>query len=360
MRHGPANAAMGKVAFARPRRHNVMEVLAMRLLKGFLFLLLTGGLCQQAQAWGCEGHRIVAFIAMAHLTPDVARQIDELLRQNPIDPALKRFCGPSADPMADASTWADDIRDGQPLTFPYHFIDIPLGVTPGSYNLEKACPAVTGCLLTALAMYTQQLKQDHDPAHRADALRFLIHFVGDAHQPLHDSDDGDRGGNCVPVTYLAREPRRKDAKGIFTGDYSPNLHSVWDTSILRSMLESKAMKPRDFARYLDSHHGRRAAQWSKTSPAGWVWEGHGLAEKVAYGNLPVKPPLEDVQKMPDCLANNNVSARRLELHEEIKATYQAQAEVVVEDQLEKAGVRLAALLNNSLATPSPKKKWWQR
>ena len=334
----------------------------MRLLKYLILLLLTGGLCQQVQAWGCEGHRIVALIALAHLTPDVARQVDDLLRQNPVDPAVKRFCGPSAEPMADASTWADDIRDAQPLTFPYHFIDIPLGARQGLFNVEKVCPAASGCLLTALVLYTRAVKEEHDPARRADALRFLIHFVGDAHQPLHDADDGDRGGNCIPVTYLSREPRRKNYKDTFTGDYSPNLHSVWDTSIIRSMLESKAMMPKDFAGYLDSRNGRRSAKWIKATPIEWVWEGHALAEKVAYGDLPVKPPLEDVQKMPDCLANNNVSARRLELHEEIKAPYEAKAEVVVQEQLEKAGVRLAALLNNSLGTPVKKKKkrWWQQ
>ena len=334
----------------------------MRLMKSWLclsILLVTGGLCQQAQAWGCEGHRIVALIAMAHLTPDVARQIDDLLQQNPVDPALKRFCGPSEEPMVDASTWADDIRDGQPLTYPYHFIDIPLDAKKESFNIEKVCPAASGCLLTALAMYTKALKEDHDPARRADALRFLIHFVGDAHQPLHDSDDGDRGGNCVPVTYLTREPRRKDSKGVFTGDYAPNLHSVWDTLIIRSMLESKAMKLKDFAGYVDSQNARRSAKWTKAAPTEWVWEGHALAEKVAYGDLPAMPPMEDVQKMPDCQANNNVSARRLELHEEIKAPYEAKAEVVIQEQLEKAGVRLAALLNNSLGKPERKKKWWQ-
>ncbi len=311
-------------------------------------ILLVAGLQSRAAAWGCEGHRIVALIAMAHLTPDVARQVDDLLRQNVIDPELKRFCGPSAEPMVDASTWADDIRDAQPVTFPYHFIDLPLRAKKGSYPVARACPK--GCLLSAIDMFTRTLQQDQDAAHRAEALRFLIHLVGDAHQPLHDSDDGDRGGNCVPITYLGREPRRSNFKGVFTGNYSPNLHSAWDTLIIRSMLENKPRTLKEFAEYLDFSNAKRAKKWAKGAPVQWVWEGQGLAKKVAYGTLPVRPPVEDVQDMADCEGNNHVSARRLELHEEIKTPYEAKAEVVIEEQLEKAGLRLAALLNHTLGT----------
>ncbi len=82
-----------------------------------------------AHAWGCKGHETVALIAEKHLSPEAKEFVLALLKENPIDPQFKRYCGSAVnDPMGDASTWADDIRNER-HNGPWHYIDIPRGVT---------------------------------------------------------------------------------------------------------------------------------------------------------------------------------------------------------------------------------------
>jgi len=90
-------------------------------------------LAPRADAWGCRGHQAVAALAEKHLTPQAKQALLALLTANPIDPQLKRYCGQMGlDPFVDSSTWADDERGRDPSTAPWHFIDIPIGVTHGS------------------------------------------------------------------------------------------------------------------------------------------------------------------------------------------------------------------------------------
>ena len=137
-----------------------------------------------ASAWGCRGHQTVAFLAEKHLTPEAKQMFQALLTDNPIDPQLKRFCGNTqTDVFADAATWADDERTKAPNTAPWHFIDIPLGAKRN--QVHESCGS-TGCVTQAIV---DQLAILNDKtaaaADRASALRFIIHFVGDLHQPLH-------------------------------------------------------------------------------------------------------------------------------------------------------------------------------
>src|ERR1700722_18881190 len=84
--------------------------------------------CGNAFGWGCEGHRMVALIASQHLTPEARAAVYQLLKDNPIDPALRRYCRPVAtDPMEDAATWADDARSRE-KNEKWHYIDIPRDV----------------------------------------------------------------------------------------------------------------------------------------------------------------------------------------------------------------------------------------
>jgi S1/P1 Nuclease len=93
-----------------------------------LFLFFLG--CQSARAWRCKGHQTVARIAEKRLTPQARQFVEKLLVDNPADPQLKRYCGNATrDLMADASTWADDVR-GTEKNGPWHYIDIPRGAPP--------------------------------------------------------------------------------------------------------------------------------------------------------------------------------------------------------------------------------------
>jgi hypothetical protein len=125
--------------------------------------------------------------------------------------------------FADLSSWADDERDVRPDTADWHFIDIPLGASRSDES--SACPS-TGCVTTAIQQQLDILRNSTGTAQdQSSALMFVIHFVGDVHQPLHDTTNNDRGGNCVPVKYFNTGPTLMDAS---KGSYKPNLHGVWD------------------------------------------------------------------------------------------------------------------------------------
>jgi hypothetical protein len=120
-------------------------------------------------------------IAEKHMNAHALEMANKLLQSEPIDPALSRFCpNQGLDWMADASTWPDDIRNVRPEASAWHYIDIPRDAPRSA--LAESCPAPTGCVTSALAHQTELLRSDAtDPRERADALRFIIHFVGDLH-----------------------------------------------------------------------------------------------------------------------------------------------------------------------------------
>src|SRR4051794_7620024 len=96
-----------------------------RALLAALVLWLSAG-CAEALAWGCVGHQTVAIIAERNLKPAVRQAVDTVLTASPIAPGLKRGCLPiSPDVIEDAATWADDERAEQPLTAPWHFVNMP-------------------------------------------------------------------------------------------------------------------------------------------------------------------------------------------------------------------------------------------
>src|SRR5580658_603252 len=110
----------------------------MRIAIAALFLPL---FANSAFGWGCEGHQIIALIARAHLTPTASNVVDQLLRENPIDPALNRFCRDRPnDLMADSATWADDARNIE-KTAEWHYIDIPLAVHADPDAMQWCKPA---------------------------------------------------------------------------------------------------------------------------------------------------------------------------------------------------------------------------
>ena len=306
----------------------------------FLFIIAAS---VQAHAWGCEGHQIVALIAMKHLQPQVASQVNTILAASPPSSTLRHFCRTSGlPPIADVASWADDVRADLPDTGPYHFVDIPLNAIRDNYDVTQVCQQ--SCVIDAIDKYAQQLKTSTDPKTRADALRFVIHFVGDIHQPLHDETNGDRGGNCVPVAYEDEFPRKTSPDH---EDYFPNLHAVWDTDILGGMLAEHDMTLEQFADFLDRRYQPRLRMWTSGRPLDWAWEGHDAAI-WAYRALPANVPRDANVQVNSCADNNRIGNRMADLHIVLGERYDNVSRPIVEEQLTKAGIRLAALLNASL------------
>jgi len=295
-----------------------------------------------AQAWGCKGHQTVALIAEKHLTPEARQWVLKLLSENPIDPKLSRYCGgASRDLMADASTWADDVR-GERKNGPWHYIDIPRGSKRGP--LEPFC-GQEGCVTRAISEQLAILKDPKaDAVKRAEALRYIIHFVGDLHQPLHTVTNADEGGNCVPVKYFRRGPHEHNHS------FSPNLHSIWDTAILER--DAEGADPAEYAETLDAQFAADIEGWQKAGihVDEWVWEGYDFAENVVYGDLTPKVAIEPNVVLHSCSDDNNIGERLL--HQNITAgeAYQEKAASVTEKRIAEGGVRLAMILNEAAKT----------
>jgi hypothetical protein len=284
----------------------------------------------------------VALIAEKHLTPEARQWVLKLLSENPIDPKLSRYCGgASRDLMADASTWADDVR-GERKNGPWHYIDIPRGSKRGP--LEPFC-GQEGCVTRAISEQLAILKDPKaDAVKRAEALRYIIHFVGDLHQPLHTVTNADEGGNCVPVKYFRRGPHEHNHS------FSPNLHSIWDTAILER--DAEGADPAEYAETLDAQFAADIEGWQKAGihVDEWVWEGYDFAENVVYGDLTPKVAIEPNVVLHSCSDDNNIGERLL--HQNITAgeAYQEKAASVTEKRIAEGGVRLAMILNEAAKT----------
>jgi hypothetical protein len=314
-----------------------------RLVCLTLFSLAAVGLAPSAWGWGCKGHQIVALLAEKNLNPHARAMAMQILAGSPISPDLRRYCGDSGlDPFAGSSTWADDERSVERDTGGWHFIDIPLGVSQGS--LTKYCPPSTGCVTSAITAQLVVLRNpDATPQEKADALRYVIHFLGDLHQPLHTTTNNDLGGNCVPVEFEGRVPEETNAE---SGSYRPNLHGVWDSDIIEHFTHGET--PEQVADELENRFKAQIAVW-KSQPvdlSAWVWESHRIAEDTVYGRLPVRVPIETPREVHSCADDDHVSNRMLELHEQLGESYITAVEPTIQEQLAKAGVRLADVLNS--------------
>lgn len=267
--------------------------LGMRLVIAAALVLL--GSSVRALAWGSDGHRIVAEIAEQYLAPVTARQVRQLLAME------------NATTLAEVSTWADDIRRERRETASWHYVNIPIhppAGTPAGYDAARDCPR-GDCVVTKIDEFAAEL---HDkvapPRERLEALKFVVHFVADVHQPLHAADDGDRGGN--------------DTHLIFLGQHT-TLHALWDSDLLAA---AGVGDPRAYALKLaQSIKPAVAARWRDGTAAEWATESYEIAKRIYGGSH---------------------EARELQIF------YEQDLLPVVNVQLEKAGVRLAAVLNAAL------------
>lgn len=252
-----------------------------------------------SRAWGPEGHQIVAEIAERRLTPQARAQIAALLG--------------SGVSLADVANYADSYRTRCRNTGPWHYVNIPLGAP--SYDAARDCAAARGdCILSVLDRELRIL-EDHGQSsdERAFALRFIVHLVGDLHQPLHSTDNGDRGGN--------------ERKLRFRGTDS-NLHKLWDLELIRATRRSHDAYLRHVLG-LQLPEQRRALQ--PQTILDWALEARLVARRFVYGKLP------------------RVTAGALELGEDYARSVMGALDL----QLLRAGLRLAQLLNRAFATPGP-------
>ncbi|KAJ7865774.1 S1/P1 nuclease, partial [Mycena leptocephala] len=175
------------------------------------YVLLTLLTLQGARAWGTLGHATVAYVAQNYLTPTTAAWAKTVLNDT------------STSYLANIASWADTYRatTAGAWSAPLHFIDAEDSPpTSCSVDYTRDCGA-SGCSISAIANYTQRAGDGRlSAAHVAEPVRFLVHFLGDVTQPLHDEALA-LGGNNIKVTYQG---------------FSDNLHADWDTYMLETFI----------------------------------------------------------------------------------------------------------------------------
>jgi hypothetical protein len=178
-------------------------------------------LTADASAWSREGHELVAELAERRLSPAARAEVARLLAGEP-DPSLAGIAAWADDMRAESRTGVNELGERSER---WHYLNFPRG-TDCAYVPARDCPD-GNCVVAAIAAQATILgDRSRTDLERAQALKFLVHFVGDVHEPMHAGFGDDRGGNNYPIQLRARTAR--------DGDEGTNLHKVWDYHVLRS------------------------------------------------------------------------------------------------------------------------------
>jgi len=251
-----------------------------------LTILLTTG--QNAQAWGDLGHRVICKIAFRLVLPSTSAVIQALSDDFP------NSCGYPDHPR---------IRPEE------HFINLP---RDSSGLTDDACPLAAKCVLSAIRDDTKLLSsKTSSTAERSIALKSLAHWVGDVHQPLHVSFLDDRGGNQILANGGCR-----------------NLHAVWDTCLVEEAVGDNIQKT--VQDLVDEVTPQIAADWNATTPRDWVNESFAIT-RSPYTHY--------------CIQTGTVCMQ--EARFQFTQEYLDINRPVVLEQLQKAGVRLARILDSA-------------
>ena len=301
------------------------------------------GLATPAWPWACDAHRIVAALAWGEIAPAARERAAATLAADPI-PDARRGCQPPAeDPLGDVAMWADAIREDEPETAPWHYIDLPRDAVRS--DVGRHCP-FGSCVTGALARQLRILRDAASPRERARALRFVVHLVADLHQPLHATSNGDRGGNCLPVTFRRARPRAERG-----GErWNPNLHAVWDAGLVTTALARAHATPAGYAASLRRRLAADIARWRREPRdlKSWAWDTHRIGVDVAYGRL-ARPVPNEPHSEPRTCRDRAVGARMARLDERIDGAYVDAIGPPLDASLARAGAHLAAVLTDAFA-----------
>ncbi|OWK69619.1 S1/P1 nuclease [Pedobacter sp. AJM] len=236
-------------------------------------------------SWGFFGHKTVASIAEKHLNDGAKQAVKELLGQ---------------ETLADVASWADEVRN-QPEyknTAGWHFVNLPLGLSRRKFK-DAIESLKNENLLTALTLNESVIKNPNATKdQKIIALKFIVHLVGDAHQPMHVSRAEDKGGNTIQVQF--------DGKGT-------NLHSLWDSRLLdhQGLSMTQLVAKDDVGK-------SRIRKWQRATPTDWLFESYKISSKL----------YQEVEK------NNKLD----------DAYYQSHI-AIANKRIEMGGIRLAGVLN---------------
>jgi hypothetical protein len=250
--------------------------------------------------WGPEGHEIVASLAQTRLTENAKRGIRLLL-------------GDAS--LASVANWADEVRPERDETYNWHFVDIPTSAS--GFSDERDCFLPNSrhkgsatdhhnCVVDRIEIFKKLLSDSNAPREdRIEALKYLVHFVGDVHQPMHAIGEA-AGGNGIAVTEFGSTQ---------CGRHPCNLHGAWDSGLIQHTRMGRDEYVAHLEKLISDEHLTASG-----NPEHWANESHGYAQSA-------------------WLADGA----------QIDENYYQKEIKVVDERLALAGLRLAAVLNEAFA-----------
>ncbi|WP_144392917.1 S1/P1 nuclease [Pleionea sediminis] len=216
-------------------------------MKYFIYTLAAVVSCS-AMSFGKTGHRITGAIAEKYLTETTRQSIESIIGN---------------ETLAEASTYVDEMKSN-PSEFwrktanPYHYVTVPKGKTYAQVGAPKKSDAVE-----ALKKYSKVLKDKKaSKADKAVALKFIVHIIGDLHQPLHAGNGDDRGGNDVKLRFFWQDS---------------NLHRVWDSGLI----DQQKLSYTEWTNFLNrTITPDTILQWTTTNPEDWIAESTKIRDTI--------------------------------------------------------------------------------
>jgi hypothetical protein len=263
-----------------------------------LLIIMAGYL--MAFPWSDVGHKTIAIIAEKNLRPETLKKIKQLL--------------PNGETMMDLSIEADNLTKTKPATAFWHYINLPVYEDIGMEDVrqyESKGRREGNNVISQTKKNFDFLKTGWGShKEKQEALMYLIHFMGDVHMPLHVGDDNYQRGSRRQVVFF-----RSDAKT--DRGRSTNLHVLWD-----NLIEVKAVDdPEELGKKLGADISiAEKGEWGKGTVENWAYESYQVAKKV-YANIPRRRVIFNLPR-----------------------NYYAKMRPIADKQLEKAGIRLAILL----------------
>jgi len=267
----------------------------------------------KARAWGDVGHRVVGELAWRRLSPAAQAAVSEALTEQ------------GYETLADGATWPDTFARRSPEydpMKPFHYVNVDARAP--SYQRARDCP--NGCVVTALTQFITLLGSKDPPLsldERRRAIYWIAHLMGDIHQPLHIAHPDGKGGTATLLSFFDAQDRR-------------SAHWIWDFGLI----EKRPSAPKTPLVGAASADARAYLM---------------LTDQLMAGLTPAKLRAWQAVTSPEALANEGLSVARryayLQSGDHVDETYEKTRWPIVAEQLQKAGVRLATVLESALGGP---------
>ena len=306
-----------------------------------MLLLKFVALLPLVSAWGELGHRTVAYLAQKHLTTPAQSWVNDILQ---------------GEDISTAAIWPDEIKnktkygDRYSYSKPWHFYNVKgsfdASCTLNSSDIPAACQKNHGCAIEAIANNTEvAMNKINSNAARAEGLKFVMHIIGDLHQPLH-TEALASGGNGICINW--GNARRGEYDDSCKPKNLDNLHAVWDDFIPETLVQEKYNITPDAVSTL--RHSTKfkdaAKQWAEK-----LYDAHDKPEVCSYATAQ-QCAFNWAQDSNQLVCRNVLANGKPSTTEDLSKSYYDANKDVVEAQVKRAGLRLAAWINK-MAVASP-------